>query len=67
MKRKMREAAIRNNEVATFKCGPYEILKVAYEAHMAVVRHNQESQFIVAGLRCIVLAFADNFMMVYSL
>ena len=51
MKREMREACVRDGTVESFRCGPYEVLRIAHAAHMSTVTLNEEKQFILAGLR----------------
>jgi len=49
--REMREQSIRTGKVANFRCGPYEVLRISYDAHMSMVKANEESNLILKGLR----------------
>ena len=51
VKREMRSAASAAGEVATFKCGFWEILRIAYESHQAVVEENAKNKTVLAGMR----------------
>ena len=34
-----------------FKCGPYEMVKIAHAGHKAMVAHNEKSNLVLAGMR----------------
>lgn len=51
MKKAMRELAIREGKVANFKCGPYEVLKLAFEAHSHCAEVSIKNNLVLAGLR----------------
>ncbi len=41
MKKEMREVAKREGKVANFKCGPYEVIRLAYEGHLHTEELNE--------------------------
>ena len=51
MKAEMRDEAVALGTVETFQCGPREVLRVAYAAHMRVVENNERDRIVLAGLR----------------
>lgn len=51
MKKEMRELAIREGKIANFKCGSYEVLRIAYEAHCYCEELNARDNLVLAGLR----------------
>ena len=51
MKQEMRDEAVAMGTVETFKCGPKEVLRVAYAAHMRAVENNARENVVLAGLR----------------
>ena len=51
LKREMRARAASCGETASFRCGPLEILRIAYESHMAVKELNERENLVLAGLR----------------
>ena len=53
MKKEMRELAVRDGKVANFKCGPCEVLRLAYEAHCHCVHLNEKDNLVLAGLRIV--------------
>jgi hypothetical protein len=34
-----------------FKCGPYEMVKIAHAGHKAMVAHNEKSNLVLAAMR----------------
>jgi hypothetical protein len=51
LKRQMRQKAIQSQQVANFRCGPFEILRIAFAGHQSLVDENIKSQFVLKGLR----------------
>jgi hypothetical protein len=51
LKKEMRHAAMVSNEKPCFRCGPYEILLIAYEAHEHMRKTNLAEQTVLKGLR----------------
>lgn len=51
LKRELRELAVRDGKVANFRCGIFEVLRIAYEAHCYVEDVNIKDRLILAGLR----------------
>ncbi len=48
MQKEMRELAVR---VAIFKCGPCDVLRLAYEFHCHCSRLDQKHNLILVGLK----------------
>ena len=51
MKAEMRDEAVAMGTVESFKCGPKEVLRVAYAAHMRAVENNARDKVVLAGSR----------------
>ena len=51
MKRDMRAVGEASGKAASFACGPAEMLKLIYEAHMHTVQLNAKDNLVLAGLR----------------
>ena len=51
LKRELRDKAIEQNTQAVYRCGPYEVLRVVYQAHIKLQQQEVESQALLACLR----------------
>jgi hypothetical protein len=51
LKREMRDQASMQDQSASFRCGPYEVLRISYEAHVHMVELNAKENTVVRALR----------------
>jgi hypothetical protein len=51
LSRELRQKAIEEDIACVFRCGPYEILRLAHEAFKHCEKQNQEEQTLLKGLR----------------
>jgi hypothetical protein len=51
LKRELRDKAIEQNTQAVYRCGPYEVLRVVYQAHIKLQQQDVESQALLACFR----------------
>jgi hypothetical protein len=51
LKRELRDKAIEQNTQAVYRCGPYEVLRVVYQAHIKLQQQEVESQALLACFR----------------
>ena len=51
VKREMRDQASMEGQSASFRCGPYEVLRISYEAHVHMVELNAKENTVLRALR----------------